>query len=248
MKKSLTIFLLLLCFAQAKAQDIIVKNDKTEIKAKIEEITETVIKYKKFEMLDGPVYNINKRDVFMVIYKNGSKEYMESQAVTMPIVQDNPPVRNSPTQNGSISNKNSSPNVAGRHEEIILIKKGLYSFQGEELTSYKDYYAVYDKYGYADLSQKLKNGKTAGLITMSAGVAAFIGVLLTEGNVRLVMSGVGIACLLGGSKFIPNALNSSISTFNARANKRIGFNSQVEIRPFFAANQLGNHIGVTIDF
>lgn len=39
------------------AQDVIVKMDKTEIKAKVIEIAETVIKYKKWEMQDGPLYN-----------------------------------------------------------------------------------------------------------------------------------------------------------------------------------------------
>lgn len=60
------------------AQDIIVKNDKTEIKSKVTEILEDVIKYKKFEMLDGPIYSINKTDVFMIMYQNGTKEYIES--------------------------------------------------------------------------------------------------------------------------------------------------------------------------
>lgn len=76
------IFILLAVTASsiaANAQDIIVKNDKTEIKSKILEITEAVIKYKKFEMPDGPIYNINKTDVFMVLYANGTKEYIENK-------------------------------------------------------------------------------------------------------------------------------------------------------------------------
>jgi hypothetical protein len=55
MKKITLLTLLTVSAFQAFAQDIIVKNDKTEIKAKIEELTETTIKYKKFEMLDGPI-------------------------------------------------------------------------------------------------------------------------------------------------------------------------------------------------
>ncbi len=63
----------------AKSQDIIVKNDKTEIKTKVIELTEDLIKYKKFELLDGPIYSIKKTEVFMIIYENGTKEYMEGQ-------------------------------------------------------------------------------------------------------------------------------------------------------------------------
>lgn len=72
-------FLSLVCFfiaTTAFSQDIIVKNDKTEIKAKVLEISETTIMYKKFEMLDGPSYSIKKADVFMIMYQNGTKEYM----------------------------------------------------------------------------------------------------------------------------------------------------------------------------
>lgn len=61
---------------KASTQDIIVKNDKTEIKAKVLEITESTIMYKKFEMLDGPSYSIKKTEVFVIIYQNGTKEYM----------------------------------------------------------------------------------------------------------------------------------------------------------------------------
>jgi len=77
-KKTSFIFLLILFWANLKAQDLIIKNDKTEIKSKVLEITDTQIKYKKFEMLDGPTYNINKVDVFLIIYKNGLKEYIDN--------------------------------------------------------------------------------------------------------------------------------------------------------------------------
>lgn len=62
----------------AVAQDVIIKVDKTEIQSKVLEITEDAIKYKKFEFLDGPIYSIKKTDVFMIIYQNGKKEYIES--------------------------------------------------------------------------------------------------------------------------------------------------------------------------
>lgn len=61
-----------------KAQDIIVKNDKTELKVKVLEITDVSIRYKKFEMPDGPTYSIAKAEVFMIMYQNGTKEYMET--------------------------------------------------------------------------------------------------------------------------------------------------------------------------
>lgn len=73
----LCVLLSLLTGFSVKSQDVIIKTDKKEIKAKILEIDENTVKYKKFEFLDGPSYNINKSEVFMIIYKNGTRETFE---------------------------------------------------------------------------------------------------------------------------------------------------------------------------
>jgi len=61
------------------SQDVIIKKDQTEIKSKIIEIAESTIKYKKWESLDGPTYNISKREVFLILYENGIKEYYNKE-------------------------------------------------------------------------------------------------------------------------------------------------------------------------
>jgi hypothetical protein len=71
----------LFTYFSAKSQDFIIKADKKEIKAKILEIEEHIVKYKKFEFLDGPSYTINKSEVFMIIYKNGTRETFETKAL-----------------------------------------------------------------------------------------------------------------------------------------------------------------------
>ncbi|GAA4380486.1 PQQ-binding-like beta-propeller repeat protein [Hymenobacter koreensis] len=60
--------------AQASAQDVIIKNDKTEINSKVIEITEDHVKYRLFDFLDGPLYNVRKTDVWMIIYEKGRRE------------------------------------------------------------------------------------------------------------------------------------------------------------------------------
>lgn len=56
------------------SQDVIIRNDKSELKAKVIEITEEALKYKRWEMLDGPLYTIAKKEVFMIVYENGTRE------------------------------------------------------------------------------------------------------------------------------------------------------------------------------
>jgi hypothetical protein len=51
-----------------------VTNNGDEIKAKVEEVQNTEIKYRKYDNLPGLSYTMNKSDIFMVKYENGSKD------------------------------------------------------------------------------------------------------------------------------------------------------------------------------
>jgi ABC-type lipoprotein release transport system permease subunit len=61
-------------------QDIIIKVDGNEIKVKVVEITIETIKYRNFDQLDGPLRNISKNDVFMIIYEDGTREVYKETA------------------------------------------------------------------------------------------------------------------------------------------------------------------------
>ena len=56
------------------SQDVITKLNGDDINAKIIEITQTEIKYKKFDNLEGPIYTLPINDVFLIKYENGNKE------------------------------------------------------------------------------------------------------------------------------------------------------------------------------
>ncbi|HTL08357.1 MAG TPA: hypothetical protein VL307_08885 [Chitinophagaceae bacterium] len=90
--KKLILILLLCSKLSTQAQDIIVKSDRTEIKAKVAEITESLIKYKNWDNLDGPLYNISKTAVFMIIYANGKRETIAQPSA--PTQSTNPPYQN----------------------------------------------------------------------------------------------------------------------------------------------------------
>ncbi|MCX6185971.1 MAG: hypothetical protein NTU43_03100 [Bacteroidetes bacterium] len=65
---------LLILSINSKAQDIIYKNDGSETKAKILEISKTEIKYKRFNYLDGPTFTISVSEINFVKYPNGETE------------------------------------------------------------------------------------------------------------------------------------------------------------------------------
>lgn len=78
MKKIL--ILILLISNITFSQDIIVKKNQEEVKAKVIEISSSDIKFKEFEFQDGPTRNIAISEVFMVIYENGKRETFNQES------------------------------------------------------------------------------------------------------------------------------------------------------------------------
>ncbi|MBI4945072.1 MAG: hypothetical protein HY840_01575 [Bacteroidetes bacterium] len=73
MKYTSFLFLLFSAFV-LNAQDIIYKNDKTKIDAKVLEIGTENVKYKPTANPDGPVYTINKSEIATIVFQNGTFE------------------------------------------------------------------------------------------------------------------------------------------------------------------------------
>jgi hypothetical protein len=61
------------------AQDIITLKNGDEIKAKVQEIGLSDVKYKKFENANGPTYTLLKTEIFMIKYENGEKDVFTAQ-------------------------------------------------------------------------------------------------------------------------------------------------------------------------
>ena len=74
MKKQLFIILLVFtAISVSSAQDVIYKKNKEEIKAKVTEIGIDEIKYKLFDLQDGPDFVMLKTDVWKIKYSNGQE-------------------------------------------------------------------------------------------------------------------------------------------------------------------------------
>lgn len=58
----------------ANAQDIITLKDGSDMQVLVQEVGEFDIKFKKFDNPNGPNYTLKKSEIFMVRYKNGSKD------------------------------------------------------------------------------------------------------------------------------------------------------------------------------
>lgn len=111
MQKLLIIIISLHFYNVINAQDIIIQTNGDEIKAKVQEIDDVMIKYHKYENLTGPVYSINKLEVFMIKYENGTKDVFEKKEVKQEISKQEKPKSN----------------------ENISIERGRYYYQGKRI-------------------------------------------------------------------------------------------------------------------
>lgn len=83
-KKSLQIFLFLVLITaihvgKTYAQDKMILRNGNELTVKVIEVDTDIIKYKKYDNLNGPIYSIDKSKVFMITYKNGTKDVFKKQ-------------------------------------------------------------------------------------------------------------------------------------------------------------------------
>lgn len=70
--------LLLFISSYLSAQDNIIKVDGDEIECKVLEVTPDVIKYKRFDNLEGPTYTVAISSVFIIQYENGTRDILQN--------------------------------------------------------------------------------------------------------------------------------------------------------------------------
>ena len=80
MKKALIIFALLaISCGLAGAQDLITKNDGTDIMAKVLEVSPAEVKYKMWDNQEGPVFVLNAADILLIRFENGENYVIEKK-------------------------------------------------------------------------------------------------------------------------------------------------------------------------
>jgi Outer membrane protein beta-barrel domain len=95
MQKTFTLLITIVVFCVAtQAQDLIILRDGSEIKALVQEVGKTDIKYRRFTNQAGPLYLVEKTLIFKIKYKNGKTDFFGSyQTPTVPTpVVVSPPV------------------------------------------------------------------------------------------------------------------------------------------------------------
>ena len=61
------------------AQDVITKKNGDDILGKVIKVSETSVEYKRADNPDGPTYSIEKKELFMIRYQNGTKDVFNQE-------------------------------------------------------------------------------------------------------------------------------------------------------------------------
>ena len=88
MKNQIVLTMLSLAALNVAAQDVVVKKDGSTILAKVLEVNQDNIKYKKFSNQNGPTYTINLSDVMSVNYENGEKDTFDVTHISSAPAED----------------------------------------------------------------------------------------------------------------------------------------------------------------
>src|ERR1035437_9810916 len=86
----ITFVMLFLYFSFVQAQDTIVKRNEEKVIAKIMEVNQSDIKYKRFDYQDGPTFTVVKWELKYVVYGNGAKESFENYSAPLNKVVQSP--------------------------------------------------------------------------------------------------------------------------------------------------------------
>ena len=115
MKKSILLLAIIILSLGAYAGDIIVLTNKTRIDAKILEISDTEVKYKKASNLNGPTFVQKTDQISIIIYENGEYTSFEHKEEAKEV-----PVEKKEEQKPIVTNtEETKPSESAKKESIL---------------------------------------------------------------------------------------------------------------------------------
>jgi hypothetical protein len=121
--KAITLFLVAasLCSMRLFAQDTLYTKTGSVVNAKVVEIGQDQIKYKKASNPDGPLYVMNTSDLVLIHFKNGSKEvFSSSDGQAGNSVQNNSPNGSNGNQPTVVNNYSSFPSYTRPGVNVVV--------------------------------------------------------------------------------------------------------------------------------
>lgn len=215
MKKLLLLLMAMSWASLSYSQDYLIKKDGTDIKAKVLEIGDDSIKYRKWDNLEGPVYVINAAEILMIRYENGTNEviYKESNSA------------NTSRKGVERSSKSSKESKIMLSDEYFWTSD-ISILESEKELRYNDLKKFYDKKYYSDLKNPRYSPARAWLSFLIPGLAQYTMKEPGLGTLHLLMSyvvggglmatGAGLAATSTYSVYVPSTSRYSPGYYQPR--------------------------------
>ncbi|XZF15912.1 hypothetical protein ACTHGU_07225 [Chitinophagaceae bacterium MMS25-I14] len=144
LKKTLLAALLIFTGTAVNAQDKIIKKNGDVINARVKEIGMRTVTYKRYDNPDGPDFVINRNEIDLVRFENGTEEHMTRNFRERHGIRADYKDRNGQTYGRNILSlapvqfTNTSVMGVGLHYERILDKRGIFSLYVPLAYSFKN--------------------------------------------------------------------------------------------------------------
>lgn len=239
--KVLSGLLMMVFFGTLHAQDIIITKDAQKIEAKILEVSNSEIKYKKQSNLEGPTFILGVEELNSIIYANGEVQVLEEQKefvleteVSAEELEKGVTPRNCVDQNENFLGKKIT-----RYKDNTYYIDGVQMSEKEYLEFVKNKCPIAYDY-HMDGIKKVKLGKTFCGLAAGFTVASFS--LLYVGSVFMLFDEMeillfsGIGCALAADCFIAASIplwvagakkkQSSYRFYNEQSSSNLSLNLQ----------------------
>ena len=200
--KARSLFLIvwmLACCYMLQAQDIIITKDAQKIEAKILEVSNSEIKYKKQSNLEGPTFILGVEELNSIIYANGEVQVFNN-------TRDQEHVSDVPIQ----EYKQEMPqktiltyNANSAEERILRIDDNIYDINGIRISEaeYIEFIRTRCPIAYnshMDALKKIKLGKTFCMVSIGFSLASLVcSCIVIAGNYDFSM--IPSWCCIGGA-------------------------------------------------
>ena len=204
MKKSVSIMLMLVLSLATFAQDVILKKNGSEIKAKVENVGATGIEYRNLDNQNGSLYTMSKSEVLMITYENGKKDIFVKPhgASLVTPYQDmwagnglRSKVKLKSTNYRDLTIELSSVNNDKRNIISLSFKQPSKTIASTLFNSEDDFFAAIAG-SYEDVAFYFANGKRfSTTVKFTGGKDDFLGTLYVRDEIECNVSTAMMACM-----------------------------------------------------
>jgi hypothetical protein len=200
MRRFVALFFALALAYNMHAQDIIVLYDATEIEAKVVDVGQSVVVYKKWNSTDDKLIAIEKSKVFYVKREDGRKDYLLNNSATMPTTTLLPTTKREEPKKRAVKGVELQGYTSSG---LVFMHSNLYGLGAGPILDFS--------LG-ADLYERVYIGATIGLYSMFASKYVD-GVKIKSSEVVIPIVPLAVKCYLPMEEIVNPFLELSVGGF-----------------------------------